>query len=128
MDLQSLAEIILVVHLAWILWVIFGAFWTRGHPFLTGLHIASILWGILVELTPWPCPLTLIEQFFEASAGISPYHGPFLLHYLDAIVYPEISESLLAYFGVAVCTANLAVYFWRFERFVRSGKSRTNNR
>ena len=119
-NLQALAEIVLAVHLVWIVWVILGAVWTRGYPFLTGLHIASLVWGILVELTPWPCPLTLLEQFFESAAGISPYRGPFLLHYLDAIVYPHVSEYLLVYLGVAVCAINLVVYLWRLRRFVRS--------
>lgn len=118
--MQTLAEIVLAVHLLWILWIIFGAFWTGGHPFLTGLHIASILWGILVELTPWPCPLTLIEQFFETAAATNPYRGSFLLHYLDRIVYPHISESLLVCLGVAVCAINLVIYLWRAARFVRS--------
>lgn len=126
--MQTLAEIVLAIHLIWILWVIFGAFWTRGHPFLTGLHLASILWGILVELTPWPCPLTLIEQFFETAAGASPYRGSFLLHYLDAIVYPHVSGSLLVCLGVAVCAANLAVYLWRAARVVRSRNRPLNSR
>src|SRR5580700_5050653 len=85
------AVLALATHLTWILFVIAGAFFTRGRPRLTTLHIASLLWGMAVESGPWPCPLTLAENFFEARAGVRPYSGGFLLHYLDRIVYPNLS-------------------------------------
>jgi hypothetical protein len=43
------------------------------------------------ELLPWPCPLTDLENWFEGKAGVQPYQGGFLLHYLDKLVYPDIS-------------------------------------
>jgi hypothetical protein len=114
--LQTAAVAILAIHLAWIIWVIFGSIWTKGRPFLTCFHIASIVWGILVEISPWPCPLTLAEQFFEFKVGIEPYHGSFLLHYLDAVVYPNISASILVTIGIIVCVLNLAIYAHRLWR------------
>ena len=62
--------LVLVVHLAWILWVIFGALWTSGRRGLTAFHIASLVWGIIVEVGPWPCPLTMAEDFFQQRAGV----------------------------------------------------------
>ncbi|MGC1784785.1 MAG: DUF2784 domain-containing protein [Acidobacteriaceae bacterium] len=111
---DSAVVLVLAIHLAWILWVIFGAFWTRGHRWLTGFHIASLVWGIVVETGPWPCPLTIAEQHFQRLAGIAPYRGSFLLHYLDSIVYPNVSVLLLTICGVAVCAANLAIYSRRW--------------
>jgi hypothetical protein len=84
----TLADTVLIVHLLYIAWVIFGAIFTRGRPWLAAVHIATILWGIVAETTSAPCPLTLAENWCEARAGVAPYHGPFLLHYLDAILYP----------------------------------------
>ena len=65
------AVLILMVHLAWLALAIFGAFWTRGRPVCSALHILALLWGIVVEVSPWPCPLTLAEQYFESRAGPS---------------------------------------------------------
>ena len=113
---RFLAACVLLVHLIWILLVIFGALWTRGRPFWTALHIASLIWGVIVEAGPWPCPLTLAEEFFEARAGVEPYQGGFLLHYLDRIVYPDIPGSVLTAAGIAVCAINLAVYIRRWRR------------
>ena len=117
MAYRILAETVLALHLAWIVWVIAGAYFTRKRPFLAAFHIASLLWGLLVDLGPWPCPLTLAEEFFEGKAGIDPYRGGFLVHYLNSIVYPNLPESVLVAVGVAVCVFNLLVYVQRFRRW-----------
>ena len=93
-----------------ILWVVFGALLTLSRPVLRWLHIVSLVWGILTELLPWPCPLTVLENWLEAKAGVQPYQGGFLLHYLDKVVYPDISASALTVAGVLVCVLNLALY------------------
>jgi hypothetical protein len=123
----TVAELVLAIHLAWILFVIIGAFFTRGRPRLAALHIASLVWGIVVETGPWPCPLTLTENAFERRAGIVPYTGSFLVHYLDRIIYPNLSVELIVMCGVLVCVLNLAVYGYRLWRWARqnfaAGKS-----
>ena len=113
---SALATIVLVLHLTFILWVVFGAAVTRRRPILRWLHLSSLLWGMVIELFPWTCPLTLAENWLESRAGIVPYQGGFLLHYLDALVYPNISESLLTAVGIAVCVLNLGIYALRFCR------------
>lgn len=110
------AVLILAVHLGWLVLVIFGALWTRGRPVWSVLHILALLWGIAVEVSPWPCPLTLAEQYFEAKAGASLYRGGFLIHYLDVIVYPNLPYWLVTSAGVAVCVFNLGIYWWRFRK------------
>jgi len=76
---SALATAVLFLHALFILWVIFGALLTRSRPILRWLHIASLIWGILTEVLPWPCPLTLLENWLEGRAGIEPYQGGFLL-------------------------------------------------
>ncbi|MGB8063750.1 MAG: DUF2784 domain-containing protein [Candidatus Sulfotelmatobacter sp.] len=107
---SSLATAVLFLHALFIVWVIFGALLARSRPVLRWLHIASLIWGILTELLPWPCPLTLLENWLEARAGVEPYQGGFLLHYLDRLVYPDISSTVLTIAGVLVCVLNLAFY------------------
>jgi hypothetical protein len=107
---SGLAVFVLCLHALFILWVIFGAFLTRSRPLLRWLHIVSLVWAILMELLPWPCPLTLLENWLETKAGVEPYQGGFLLHYLDKLVYPDISATLLTMAGLLVCALNLAFY------------------
>jgi hypothetical protein len=112
----ALAEAVLAVHLSWIVFVIIGTLWTRGRRVLAGIHIASLIWGVIVEAGPWPCPLTLLEQYLETKASVDPYQEGFLLHYLDAIVYPDIPAWVLIASGIAVCVVNVAIYARRFLR------------
>jgi hypothetical protein len=79
---SALADGVLLLHLLFIFWVIFGAVVAFRHPMLRWIHIVCLVWGILTELLPWPCPLTLLENWLEARAGVTPYQGGFLLHYL----------------------------------------------
>jgi hypothetical protein len=58
----------------------------------------------------------LLENSLETRAGITPYRGPFLLHYLDALVYPDIPELLLICCAVAICGANLYLHVRRMRR------------
>jgi hypothetical protein len=111
-----LADAVLVVHLLCILWIVFGAVFTRRRPLLRWVYIASVVWGVLIELLPWTCPLTWAENWLKAKAGLAPYQGGFLLHYLDALVYPNIPPGLLTGVGVAVCLFNLGIYAFRLRR------------
>ncbi|PYX23725.1 MAG: DUF2784 domain-containing protein [Acidobacteria bacterium] len=107
---STLAVAVLLLHAMFILWVVFGVLLTRSRPISRWLHIGSLVWGILTELLPWPCPLTMLENWLEAKAGVEPYQGGFLFHYLDSLVYPDMSATVLTVAGVIVCALNLAFY------------------
>ena len=106
---SGLAVCILCLHALFILCVVFGALLTRSRPVLRWRHISSLIWGVFTELLPWPCPLTLLENWLEAKAGVEPYQGGFLYHYLK-FVYPDVTASLLMVAGLLVCTFNLGLY------------------
>lgn len=113
----------LVVHLVWILWVILGLLLASKRPWLRALHILSLVYSIAIELLPWPpCPLTIAEQSLESRAGIQPYHEPFLVHYLEALIYPDISQDLLVWSAVTVCLLNLGAHAVLFIRSRRAGQ------
>jgi hypothetical protein len=117
-----LACAVMALHALFIAWVIFGAALTRRRLLLSWLHIASLLWGVLVEVLPWSCPLTLVEQWLEIRAGLTAYQGGFLLHYLDKLVYPDIPPMLLTDAAVVVVIVNLIIYGLRFHRGKREGE------
>lgn len=112
--MKFVATAILSAHLVWIVAVIFGAAFTRGRRVWSTLHILSLIWGIVVEVGPWPCPMTLAEQYFEARAGIQAYQGSFLLHYIDKLVYPDLPWWVIGSVVATVCALNLGIYLWRF--------------
>ncbi len=118
----ALACTVLVLHLAFILWVLFGAFFTRGRPRLTVVHAVCAVYGLVIEFAPWPCPLTLLENWFEVQAGRMPYNGPFLLHYLDRTVYPNVPPMLLIVGAGIALAVNAAVYFRRWQKWRASAQ------
>lgn len=76
----------------------------------------SVAYAIVIELVPWPpCPLTVAETELEARAGVEPTRGPFLVHVLDAIVYPNLPEWLVVGLAVFVCALILGVYVTRYR-------------
>src|SRR5579864_8362538 len=117
------ATLVLLAHLLWIVLVIFGALFTLGRPFWTAVHILALVWGILVEAGPWPCPLTLIEQHYEMQAGVAASSNNFLLHILDRVIYPNVPPWVITVAGVSVCALNLAIYgrrFWNYRHSARA--------
>ncbi|HLM99087.1 MAG TPA: DUF2784 domain-containing protein [Bryobacteraceae bacterium] len=122
----GLAAVVLTLHFLWIIWILAGWVFTRGRPVLTAVHVAALAWGIAVELGPWPCPLTLLEQWLEVRAGSVAYQQGFLVHYLDKLVYPDLPEAVLGWVGAGVCSAILGVYGWRLVRRIKSDGPRMN--
>lgn len=117
-----MAGVVLAVHLVWILWVMFGALFTRQRPLLSGFHVVSLAYGVVIEVGPWPCPLTLAEQWLQSMHGTTPYTESFLVHYLCVLVYPDVSETVLVWGAVAVAALNVSVYgrrFWRKRRLLK---------
>lgn len=113
---HAMAIAVLTVHLLFIFWVVGGVLLTARRGTLRWVHIACLAYSILIEVLPWPpCPLTLLETWLEARAGITPYHGSFLVHYLDALVYPNVPVLWLVAGAVAICAFNLGVYGFRYR-------------
>jgi hypothetical protein len=106
--------------------VLLGVVWlevTRYRPVLRALHIASLVYAIIVESVPWlPCPLTMAETWLEGRAGIELAHGPFLVRVLDAVVYPDLPEWVVVGGAVVVCVAILGVYLRRYLRRAATGQ------
>lgn len=111
---RMLAIFFPLLHLAFILWVIFGALFTRGRRLLTGLHLGTLAYGFVIEILPVGCPLTSAEQWARQGAGLAPYPGDFLTHYLEQIIYPDVPYLWLIAGAAAVCIVNLAIYLRRW--------------
>lgn len=116
MPYALLADLALILHATFILFVVFGGvlvFWRRG---LAWLHIPAALWGILIEFQGWVCPLTYLENDLRAAAGYSGYAGGFIEHYLVPLVYPAgLTSAMQFLLGLAVLFINAIVYtlVWR---------------
>ncbi|MDY0268553.1 DUF2784 domain-containing protein [Trichloromonas sp.] len=106
-----LAKVTLLSHLGFILFVLFGALAVRRRPWLAWLHLPAGVWGTLVELTGWFCPLTDLENHCRRLAGEAGYTGSCIDHYLTALIYPDgLSRPLQILLGLGVLVLNLWLY------------------
>ena len=119
----ALASAVIVIHLLWIVLVLVGALWTRGRPVWTSLHLACLAWGIIVEVGPWPCPLTMLEDYLDARGGEHVVEGSFILHWVRALIYPNAPYWLVTTAGVTACSLILAIYAWRAWAWWRSAEA-----
>ncbi|PJZ70467.1 hypothetical protein CH373_05185 [Leptospira perolatii] len=107
-----LANLILILHLCFVLFVIFGAILSFRFKWMPWIHIPAAIWGFLVEMTGWICPLTPLEWKFRMLAGQSGYSGGFLEYYIISILYPEGLTREISYFlGAGVLLWNLLIYY-----------------
>ena len=105
------AELLLLLHLAFILFVALGAFLALKWPRIAWLHIPCALWGVAIEFGGWICPLTPLEQHFLKLAGEAGYSGGFLEHYIWPLIYPEeLTRGMQVGLGLTVLLVNLLVY------------------
>ena len=74
---RAMAASVLSLHAAYIAWVIFGAFFTRGRPRLAALHVATLVYGVIIEIFGFWCPPTALEEWLQVRGGVSVYRGPF---------------------------------------------------
>lgn len=105
------AEAILIVHLAFIVFVMLGGWLALRHRAWAVVHLPAAAWGAYVELSGRICPLTVWENALRVRAGQAGYRGSFVEHYLLAIIYPD-GLTRATQFGLAalVIAVNAAVY------------------
>jgi hypothetical protein len=116
MPYALLADLVLLLHATFILFVVLGGvlvFWRRG---VAWLHIPCAGWGVLIELQGGICPLTYLENDLRAAANTGGYTGGFIEHYLVPLVYPSgLTPSAQVLLGLAALLINLVIYslVWR---------------
>jgi hypothetical protein len=114
------ADILLVVHLAFIIFVMLGGLLLLKWTWVGYLHLPAVAWATLLELYGWICPLTPLEQQFRALAGESGYSGGFVQHYLLPIIYPAgLTREVQAILAASVIATNLVIYTVIYVKYRR---------
>ena len=105
------ADAVVLLHLAFIAFVIGGAALLWRWPRLVVLHVPTVLWGAYAEFSGTICPLTPLENRLRALAGDEGYRGGFVEHYLLPLIYPEaLTREVQLVLGLFVVAVNVALY------------------
>ena len=117
------ADLLVVLHLAFVGFVVLGGLLVLKWRRVLYLHIPAAVWGALIEFQGWICPLTPLEQYLRQMGDQKGYSGGFVEHYLLSILYPEgLTADLQIILGVFVVAINIALYGWLIARKLRKKK------
>jgi hypothetical protein len=114
-----LADLIVLFHIAFVVFVVVGGFFVLRWPRVAWIHLPAAAWGVLIELGGWVCPLTPLENALRARGGEAGYAGGFLDQYLLPILYPVgLTRHVAWILGGFALVVNIVAYMLvlRFPR------------
>ena len=107
----ALADILVVLHLAFVAFVVLGGLLAFRWPRAPWVHVPAAFWGFLIEAFGWICPLTPLEVRLRGMGGEAGYEGGFVEHYLLPVLYPSgLTRKHQVILGALVVLVNLAIY------------------
>ncbi len=118
------ADLLVLLHFGFILFVVFGGLLVLRWRKCIWLHLPAVVWGAWIEFSGWICPLTPLENRLRRGAGAEGYSGGFIEEYLLAAIYPDaLTRDMQIVLGVGVVLINLMIYGAIFFRRRKSPES-----
>jgi hypothetical protein len=106
-----LADLVVLLHFAFVIFVVFGGLLALRWPKVAYVHLPVAVYGTLIELVGWICPLTPLEKRLRESAGLEGYEGGFVEHYILPVLYPAgLTRGVQLVLGVLVIAVNISIY------------------
>lgn len=119
--LSFAADAVVVLHLAFVAFVVAGGFVALRRPRVAWFHVPAAVWGVLIELTGWTCPLTPLENSLRARAGEAGYSGGFVERYLLPVLYPgELTRTVQIVLATLLLGVNVVAYTLLYRRSTRA--------
>lgn len=117
MHYRFAADAIVGLHVAFILWAVFGALTLLWRRAFACAHLPALAWAAYVEFSGHICPLTPLENHFHELAGNAGYGGGFIEHYVVSVIYPQgLTRNIDLLLGAALIAFNAALYLIVFLR------------
>lgn len=122
---RALADLVLVAHFAFVLFVVFGGLLVWRWHRIAWIHVPVAVYGAVVEFLGFVCPLTPLEVSLRQRGGEAGYEGGFIEHYITAAIYPSgLTRQVQLILGALVVALNVVVYaVW----WIRHSKLRERN-
>jgi len=105
------ADLVVLIHFTFVLFVVFGALVALRWPRVLWLHLPAAAWGALIEFQGWICPLTPWENRLRTLGGQAGYAGGFIEHYILPLLYPAgLTRTVQLTLGAVVVVVNGLLY------------------
>jgi len=108
---KIVADSVVFLHLLWILFLVFGAFFGRKNNMVKIFHLSGLLFALLIQIIGGYCPLTHLEVWLRSKHMPDlVYTGSFIIHYIEKIVYIELSRFMILLLTLFLIGLNAWVY------------------
>ena len=108
---KILADIVVLIHFLWILFLFFGAFLGIKNRAVKIFHLSGLAFAFIIQIFDWYCPLTHLEVWLRSKhSPFLAYAGSFIIYYVEKIVYIEISRWLVFILTILLCGLNAWLY------------------
>lgn len=115
---KVISDSIVLIHFLWILFLLLGALWGTQKKAIKAVHLSGLFFAILIQVFGWYCPLTHLELWFRWKHDPAlRYTGSFIVHYVEKLVYLELSQSFIFVFSLFLCLFNAWLYFRKTKWF-----------
>jgi hypothetical protein len=112
-----LAHLTIILHFAWILFLVSGVFFALGWPKVAIFHLGGLLFSLVLNLFCWYCPLTYLENHLRRLYDVkSAYGGPFTATYLERLVYPGLPEDFIRVVEIFFVIVYMAIYAYLLRK------------
>jgi hypothetical protein len=113
----AFADIVVVVHLLWILFLIAGAYWGRKRRAVMTVHGAGLVFAMVSQAFGWYCPLTHLEVWLAKKQNAARvYPGSFIAHYAEKLVYIDVTPAIIFVLTLVLAGANAWIYWNAFKK------------
>ena len=125
MPYHLLADLVVIIHLTFVLFSVAGALLVIGWRKIFYIHLPAAVWAAWIEFSGKICPLTPLEKWLRIKGGDAGYSGDFVGHYILSILYPSgLTREVQFILGGVVVGLNIIIYgYILFPRKGRGGKS-----
>jgi len=116
---RAAADVVLVLHFLFVVFVVLGGLLALRWPRLAWIHVPIALYGAIIEFAGFTCPLTPLENWLRQRGGEAGYAGGFIEHYIMAAIYPAgLTREVQLTLGIAVLAINAVIYaiWWKRRR------------
>ena len=108
---HTLASLVVVIHLSFVIFVVLGAVLTLWRRWIVWLHFPALLWAIWIEFSGGICPLTPLENWLRIQEGQGGYEGDFVATYLLPVLYHAgLTRNVQLLLAITVIVINVAIY------------------
>lgn len=95
MTWSTIADAVVVAHLAYLAFVAVGGILAWRWPWVIWFHLAAVTWSVAILVVGQDCPLTDLQRYAEREAGQPRDDRGFVDRYLEGVLFPDRYTTLL---------------------------------